>query len=108
MFEKTLVPVASGERPGELRKIGSILKSLGSGSVCLFHVNEAVSFFRGSDLSWLGPLAQALEDAGLSVEMKTGTGHIASAIAEAALMEGVDAVYMKAKRRWHLETMLLG
>ncbi|KLK88786.1 universal stress protein UspA [Methanoculleus sediminis] len=108
MFEKTLIPVAYGERPEEVRKVGTILKSLGAGSVCLYHVNEPGSFFRGADLSWLTLLAEALEETGLAVEVKTGEGHIASAIAETALLEGVDGIYMKAKRRWHIETMLLG
>jgi len=108
MFEKTLIPVAYGERPEELRKAGTILKSLGASSVCLYHVNEPGSFFRGADLSWLTLLAEALEETGLVVEIKMGDGHIASAIAETALLEGVDGIYMKAKRRWHIETMLLG
>jgi nucleotide-binding universal stress UspA family protein len=108
MFEKTLVPVAYGERPEELMKIGRVLRSLGAESICLYHVNEPGSFFRGADLSWLTPLAEALEEMGLSVEVKTGNGHIASAIAETALLEGADGIYMKAKRRWHIETMLLG
>lgn len=108
MLEKMLIPVAYGERPEELRKAGKILKSLGVSSVCLYHVNEPGSFFRGADLSWLTLLAEALEESGLAVEIKTGDGHIASAIAETALLEGVDCIYMKAKRRWHIETMLLG
>ncbi|WP_214019756.1 universal stress protein [Methanoculleus sp.] len=108
MFEKTLVPVAYGERPEELMKIGRVLRSLGAESICLYHVNEPGSFFRGADLSWLTLLAEALEEMGLSVEVKTGNGHIASAIAETALLEGADGIYMKAKRRWHIETMLLG
>ncbi|MDN5340649.1 MAG: hypothetical protein PWQ30_1758 [Euryarchaeota archaeon] len=108
MFEKTLIPVAYGERPEEVRKAGTILKTLGANSVCLYHVNEPGSFFRGADLSWLTLLSEALEETGLVVEVKTGEGHIASAIAETALLEGVDGIYMKAKRRWHIETMLLG
>lgn len=108
MLEKMLIPVAYGERPEELRKAGKILKSLGASSVCLYHVNEPGSFFRGADLSWLTLLAEALEESGLAVEVKMGDGHIASAIAETALLEGVDGIYMKAKRRWHIETMLLG
>ena len=108
MFEKTLVPVAYGERPEELMKIGRILRSLGANSICLYHVNEPGSFFRGADISWLTLLSEALEEMGLTVETKTGNGHIASAIAEAALLDGFDAIYMKAKRRWHIETMLLG
>ncbi len=40
MFEKTLIPVAYGERPEEVRKAGTILKTLGANSVCLYHVNE--------------------------------------------------------------------
>jgi nucleotide-binding universal stress UspA family protein len=108
MLEKVLIPVAYGERPEELRKAGKILKSLGASSVCLYHVNEPGSFFRGADLSWLTLLAEALEESGLAVEVKMGDGHIASAIAETALLEGVDGIYMKAKRRWHIETMLLG
>jgi len=108
MFEKTLVPVAYGERPEELMKIGKILRSLGANAICLYHVNEPGSFFRGADLSWLTLLSEALEETGLNVEAKTGNGHIASAIADAALLDGFDAIYMKAKRRWHLETMLLG
>ncbi|MDV4341949.1 universal stress protein [Methanoculleus sp. YWC-01] len=108
MFEKMLIPVAYGERPEEVRKAGKILKSLGASSVCLYHVNEPGSFFRGADLSWLTLLSEALEEAELTVEVKTGEGHIASAIAETALLEGVDGIYMKAKRRWHIETMLLG
>lgn len=108
MFEKTLIPVAYGERPEELRKIGTILRDLGACSVCLFHVNEPGSFFRNSGLSWLTLLQEALEEAGLSVETKTGNGHIASSIAETALMEGADEIYMRAKRRWHIGTILLG
>ncbi|WP_292519130.1 universal stress protein [Methanoculleus sp.] len=108
MLEKTLIPVAYKERPEELRKVGRMLKTLGANSVCLYHVNEPGSFFRGADLSWLTLLSEALEEAGLIVEVKTGEGHIASAIAEAALLEGADGIYMKAKRRWHIETMLLG
>src|SRR5690554_3973337 len=108
MFEKTLIPVAYGERPEEVRKAGKILKTLGANSVCLYHVNEPGSFFRGADLSWLTLLSEALEETGLVVEVKTGEGHIASAIAETALLEGADGIYMKAKRRWHIETMLLG
>ena len=108
MFEKMLIPVAYGERPEELRKVGKILKSLGASSVCLYHVNEPGSFFRGADLSWLTLLSEALEETGLTVEVKMGGGHIASAIAETALLEGADGIYMKAKRRWHIETMLLG
>ena len=108
MFEKILVPVAYGERREELKKAGKLLKGLGASSISLYHVNEPGSFFRGTDLSWLTLLAEALEEVGLTVEVKTGGGHIASAIAEAALLEGVDGIYMKAKRRWHIETMLLG
>ena len=108
MFEKTLIPVAYGERPEEVKKAGGLLTSLGARSVCLYHVNEPGSSFRGADLSWLTLLAEALEETGLVVEIKTGEGHIASSIAETALLEGVDSIYLKAKRRWHIETILLG
>lgn len=108
MFEKTLIPVSYGERPEELKKIGKILKNLGSNSICLFHVTEAGSFFRGSDISWLMILKEALEELGLAVEVKMGADHIASAIVEASLHEGVDEIYMKTKRRWQIGTMLLG
>ncbi len=108
MFEKTLIPVAYGERPEEMRTIGRVLKGLGARSISLFHVNESGSLFRGSDLSWLMLLKEALEEVGLSVEVETGEGHTASAIAEAALLDGADEIYMKTKRRWHIETMLLG
>lgn len=108
MFEKTLMPVAYGERPEEVGKAGGLLTNLGVRSTCLYHVNEPGSFFRGADLSWLTLLAEALEETGLIVEVKTGEGHIASSIAETALLEGVDSIYLKAKRRWHIETMLLG
>lgn len=108
MFEKTLIPVAYGERPEELRKVGRFLRGLGSRSICLYHVNEPASLFRGADLSWLTRLAEVLRETGLAVEVKRGSGHIASAIAEAALLEGADSIYMKTKRRWHIETMLLG
>ncbi len=108
MFEKTLIPVAYGERPDELRKIGNLLKSLGSESICLFHVSDSDSFFGGSDLSWLMLLKEALEEIGLSVEIRKGSDHIASSIAEAALLEGADEIYLKAKRRWQLRSILLG
>ncbi|MDT8357290.1 MAG: universal stress protein [Methanomicrobiaceae archaeon] len=108
MFEKTLIPVAYGESPEELRKVGRILVKLGAQSICLFHVSEGGSFFRGSDLSWLMLLKETLEDTGLAVEVKLGNDHVASAIAEAALLEGVDEIYMKTKRRWHIETVFLG
>ncbi|GAA5262685.1 universal stress protein [Methanocalculus sp. MC3] len=108
MFEKTLIPVAYGERPDELRKIGNLLKSLGSESICLFHVSDSDSFFGGSDLSWLMLLKEALEEIGLSVDIRTGSDHIASSIAEAALLEGADEIYLKAKRRWQLRSILLG
>ena len=100
MFEKTLIPVAYGERPEELRKVGRFLRGLGSRSICLYHVNEPASLFRGADLSWLTRLAEVLRETGLAVEVKRGSGHIASAIAEAALLEGADSIYMKTKRRW--------
>ncbi|HIJ06404.1 MAG: UspA domain protein [Methanomicrobiales archaeon 53_19] len=108
MFEKTLIPVAHGETSEELRKIGRILKSLGSESICLFHVSDADSFFNGSDMSWLLLLKEAIEELGLSVDVRTGSDHIASSIAEAALREGVDEIYLKAKRHWQLRTILLG
>ncbi len=108
MFENTLIPVAYGERPEELRKIGLTLKNFGARSICLYHVNESGSFFKGSDVSWLMRLQEAMEGEGLSVEVKRGNGHIASSIAEAALFQGADEIYLKAKRRWHLRTMLLG
>ena len=108
MFENTLIPVAYGERPEELRKVAVTLKNFGARSICLYHVNESGSFFRGSDLSWLMVMQKAMEDEGLSVEVKQGNGHIASSIAEAALFQGADEIYLKAKRHWHLRTMLLG
>lgn len=108
MFEKTLIPVAYGEKPGELRKIGRLLRSLGSESICLFHVSDTDSFFGGSDHSWLMFLKEELEEIGLSVEIRTGSDHIASAIAEAALMEGVDEIYLTAKRHWQIRSILLG
>jgi len=108
MFEKTLIPVSYGERPEELRKIGKILMSLGSKSICLYHVIEAGSLFRGSDISWLTILQEILKELGLEVEVRLGSDHIASAIAEAALQEGVDEIYMRTKRHWHLRTVLLG
>lgn len=108
MFEKTLIPVAYGERPEEIAKIGRFLRTFGSASICLFTVGESDSFFRGSDLSWLSILKEALEEVGVNVEMKTGSDHIASAIAEAALHGGVDEIYMKAKRRWQIRSILLG
>lgn len=108
MFEKTLIPVAYGERPEELEKVGKVLKSLGTTTISLFHVNEPGSLFRRTNPSWLTHLAEALEGVGLTVEINRGDGHIASTIAEAAITEGADGIYMKAKRRWHIETMLLG
>ncbi|MFA5614713.1 MAG: universal stress protein [Methanoculleus sp.] len=108
MFKKTLIPVAYGERPGELGRIGKFLEDLGSRSICLFHVDEPASLFRGADPSWLTRLAGALGETGLAVEVRRGDGHIASAIAEAALLEEVDGIFMKTKRRWHIETVLLG
>ena len=108
MFENTLIPVAYGERPEELRKIGATLKNYGARSVCLYHVHESGSFFRGSDISWLTLLQEVLEEVGLSIEVKRGEGHIASSIAETALFQGCDEIYMRAKRRWHIRTMMLG
>lgn len=108
MFEKTLIPVAYGETPEELKKIGKLLKSLGSESIYLFHVSDADSFFGGSDISWLMLLKEALEEIGLSVEIRTGSDHVASSITEAALREGVDEIYLKAKRHWQLRSLLLG
>ena len=108
MFENTLIPVAYGERPEELKKIGVTLKNFGASSVCLYHVHESGSFFRASDISWLMLLQEVLEEVGLSIEVKRGNGHIASSIVEAALFQGSDEIYLKAKRRWHLRTMLLG
>lgn len=108
MFEKTLIPVAYGEKPEELKKIGNILKSFGSRSICLFHVSEAGSLFRGSDISWMEAHKDVLEELDLTVEIRTGSDHIASAIAEAALQEGADEIYLKAKRHWQIRTMLLG
>ncbi len=108
MFENTLIPVAYGERPDELKNIGVTLKNFGARSVCLYHVHESGSFFRASDISWLMFLQEALEEVGLSIEVKRGEGHIASSIAEAAMFQGCDEIYLKAKRRWHIETMLLG
>ena len=108
MLEKTLIPVAYGERAGELEKIGKFLEGLGTRSICLFHVNEPASLFRGTDPSWLTRLAEALRETGLAVDVRMGDGHIASAIAEAALLEGVGGIFMKTKRRWHIETVLLG
>lgn len=108
MFENTLIPVAYGERPEELRKIGETLKNFGARSICLYHVNESGSLFRGSDISWFMLLQEVLEEVGLAVEVKRGDGHIASSISEAALFQGCDEIYLKAKRRWHLRTILLG
>ena len=84
------------------------LKNYGARSVCLYHVHESGSFFRGSDISWLTLLQEVLEEVGLSIEVKKGNGHIASSIAEAALFQGCDEIYLRAKRRWHVRTMLLG
>ena len=108
MFEKTLVPVAFGERPEELRKVGLFLKHMGARSVCLYHVDDAVSLLPGSDIPWLLHLQAALEEVGLATEVLRGNGPVAQSIAETALFQGCDAIYLKAKRRWHLPTTLLG
>lgn len=108
MFEKTLVPVAFGEKPEELRKTGQFLKGMGARLVCLYHVDDAGSLFPGSDIPWLCLLQEALEEAGLATEVLRGSGPVAQSIAETALFQGCDAIYLKAKRRWHLSTTLLG
>lgn len=109
MFENTLIPVAYGERPEELRKIGLALKNFGTRSICLYHVHDSGSFFRGSDISWFMLLQEFLEELGMSIKVKRGNGdHVASSIAETALFEGCDEIYLKAKHRRHLRTMLLG
>ncbi|RQD80861.1 MAG: universal stress protein [Methanocalculus sp. MSAO_Arc2] len=108
MFEKTLIPVAYGEKPEELEKIGKILRTFESQSICLIHVSEGSSFLSDSDDTWLKELKEILEEIGYTVEIRMGHDHIASAIADAALQEGVDEIYIKSKRRWHIETMLLG
>lgn len=72
MFENILIPVAYGERPDELKNIGVTLKSFGVRSICLYHVHESGSFFRASDISWLVLLQEALEEVGLSIEVKGG------------------------------------
>lgn len=108
MFERTLVPVAYGERPEELRTIGVMLKNYGVRSVCLYHVDESGSLFPGSDLPWLMLLQEALEEVGLATEVKRGTGSVAPSIAETAMFQGCDGICLRGKRRWHLQTTRLG
>lgn len=108
MFERTLIPVAKGEKTEEIIKITDTLANLGMNSAVIFNVHEPESIFSKNSYSWFDNMMEELEGAGLPVEAKTGTGHTASAIAEAAMFENADAVYMKTRRKWHIETMLLG
>jgi len=109
MFEKTLIPVANCEDGKELKRVIITLKDLGMNSVILFHVQEGGLLFGKKGLSWLKcSLKEDLEKEGLEVETLTGNGHTATAIAETALFENVYAVYLKARKKWNVETLFLG
>lgn len=109
MFEKMFIPVANCKEGRGIKRAILAFRNLGVESLILFHVQEGGLFFRKSGQSWFQcQLKEEFEKEGIEVKTETGNGHTATAIAERALFENVYAIYLKARKKWNIETLLLG